>query len=69
MSDKKRFFYVVCVSANSVHAMTQTTDGGMFSGKEVICHIAKRESKEPHQVIISHWQELESEQDYEDFHK
>lgn len=69
MGDKKRFFYVVCISSNSTHTMTKTTDGEMFSGKEVIYHIAKRESKEPHQVVISHWQEFESEQDYEDFHK
>lgn len=69
MSGEKRFFYIVCVSSSGTHTMTKTTDGRMFSGRDVICHIAKRESKEPLQVIISHWQEFDSAQDYKDFHK
>lgn len=69
MTDKKRFFYVVCISANCTHTATTETDGGMFSGKDLICHVAQRESKEMHQVAISHWQEFNTEQDYKEFLK
>lgn len=69
MSDKKRFFYVVCnISGGQVTTSAVCrADGSMLNNNEVRQQVAKDARTHIDNVFIANWVEFDSEQDYEEF--